>query len=188
MAHLPVNHPSRPFFRIVTFAVGGFLAVFGLVGIIVTWGEPLFDRGDHWVFGLRTNPAFALLSLLVGLVVASGAVYGRNVDHFLNLGGGMVFLLSGFVMQIVLHTPLNLLNFSLTNCSTAYVIGMIMLTAGLYGKTGSPQVEEDEDKLRHGGDSTRHSRAAVVTAPNDADGRSGAGVSLPDARARSRPD
>lgn len=151
MAHLPVNHPLRPLLRVITTLVGLYILAFGVVGLVDTWGLAFFDRGENWALGLRTNPAFSLLSILTGAVVAAGAIIGRNVDHFINLAGGVVFLVAGLVMMTLLHTGANLLNFSMTNCTVSYLIGLTLLWAGLYGKTGSREFAEAEDRLRHGG-------------------------------------
>ena len=44
---------------------GVYVLVFGVVGAVRTTGSPLFDRSDIVVLGLRTNLAFALLSVVV---------------------------------------------------------------------------------------------------------------------------
>lgn len=150
MAHLPVNHPARPFLRMLAGAAGLYVLVFGIVGLIQTWGESFFERGDTWVLGLKTNPAFSILSIVVGLVLVGGGVYGRNVDHFINLTGGVVFLVAGLAMMTVLHTDANLLNFSLSNCVVSFIIGLVLLHAGLYGKTGPGDLAEAEQRLRKG--------------------------------------
>jgi hypothetical protein len=150
MAHLPVNHPARPFLRVMAAAIGLYVLVFGVVGFIETRGLSFFDRGDTWVLGLKTNPAFSILSIVAGAILVGGAVYGRNVDHFINLYGGIVFLVAGLVMMTVLHTDANLLNFSLSNCVVSFLIGLALLDAGLYGKTGPRELAEAEDRLRHG--------------------------------------
>jgi Domain of unknown function (DUF4383) len=150
MAHLPVNHPARPLLRVLAAAVGLYVLAFGVVGVIESAGLDFFDRGDTWVLGLQTNPAFSYLSIAVGAVVAGGALYGHNVDHFINLYGGIVFLVAGLAMMTVLHTDLNLLNFSMTNCVVSFLIGLVLLDAGLYGKTGPVELAEAEDRLRHG--------------------------------------
>lgn len=150
MAHLPVNHPARPFLRVLAGAVGLYVLVFGIVGLIETWGQSFFERDDTWVLGLKTNPAFSVLSILAGLVVFGGAVYGGNLDHIINLYGGAVFLVAGLAMMSVLHFDLNLFNFSLSNCVASFIIGLVLLHAGLYGKTGSRDEAEAEHRLRHG--------------------------------------
>jgi uncharacterized protein DUF4383 len=150
MAHLPVNHPARPFLRVLAAVVGLYVLVFGIAGVVETRGLDFFDRGDTVVLGLQTNPAFSILSTVVGAVLAGGAVYGRNIDHFINLYGGIVFLVAGLAMMTVLHTDLNLLNFSMSNCVVSFVIGLVLLDAGLYGKTGPRELAEAEHRLRHG--------------------------------------
>jgi hypothetical protein len=150
MAHLPVNHPARTVLRVMTCLIGLYILVFGIAGLVRTWGEPFFSQGPTWVLGLRTNPAFSVLSILAGAVILGGALFGRNVDHFINLWGGVAFLVAGTVMMAVLNTTLNLLNFAITNTVVSFVIGLLLMLAGLYGKVGPPDLEEAEDKLRHG--------------------------------------
>jgi hypothetical protein len=177
MAHLPVNHPARPFLRVLAVAIGLYILVFGIVGVIETSGLSFFDRGDTWVLGLKTNPAFSILSIVAGAVLVGGAVYGRNLDHFINLYGGILFLVAGLVMMTVLHTDANLLNFSLSNCVVSFLIGLALLDAGLYGKTGPPALADAEERLRHG---------RLDPAVTDRDG-SAAPASVLDATDHSRP-
>ena len=176
MAHLPVNHPARPFLRVLAAAVGLYVLVFGIVGFIETRGQSFFERGDTWVLGLKTNPAFSILSIAAGLVLVGGAVYGRNIDHFIILTGGVVFLVAGLAMMTVLHTDANLLNFSLSNCVASFLIGLVLLHAGLYGKTGPAELADAEHRLRHG------RLRPSTTVPYE----SGAPVSAPDGTDRSR--
>ena len=165
MAHLPVNHPGRPFYRVLAGLIGLYILVFGVVGYLQTRDLTFFDRGETWVLGLQTNPAFSVLSVLAGIVLLGGAGYGRNADHLINLGGGGVFLLAGLVMLTVLRTDANLLNFAVANCVASFLIGLALLLAGLYGKTGSGEYAEAEDRLRHG--------AAATTEPPAERQRSG---------------
>jgi hypothetical protein len=150
MAHLPVNHPARPVYRTLSALVGLYILVFGITGLVQTWGLPFFDRGNNWVLGLQTNPAFSLLSTAAGAVILGGALYGHNVDHFINLWGSTVFVVAGVVMMALLNTQANLLNFSMTNVIVSFIIGLVLLLAGLYGKTGAPDLQQAEDQLRHG--------------------------------------
>lgn len=184
MAHLPVNHPARPLYRALEALIGLYILVFGIVGLVVTWDRSFFDRGENWVLGLQTNPAFSLLSIVAGAVLLGGVLYGRNVDHFLSLAGGIVFLVAGMVMMTLLRTEANLLNFTMVNCIVSFVIGLALLLAGLYGKTGPPELAAAEDRLCHGvrGDAERADRA-MVSGP----GGSPAPASPPGGTARSRP-
>lgn len=150
MAHLPVNHPARGVYRVIATAIGLYILLFGILGLVETWGRPFFDQSDTWALGLRTNPAFSVLSILVGAMLVGAVIYGHNVDHFLHLWGGIVFLVAGVVMMAVLHTAANILNFAVINSVVSFIIGTLLLLAGLYGKEGSPELEQAEAQLRHG--------------------------------------
>ena len=75
MAHFPVNHPARPLYRVFAGLVGVYILVFGVFGVVQTWGEPLFSRGSHWALGLRTNLAFSLVILPVLILGAAGGFF-----------------------------------------------------------------------------------------------------------------
>ncbi len=135
-SHLPVNHPLRPLYRVLVALVGAGIVVFGIVGFTRTRGTALFAQ-EHlpWVLGLRTNLAFALLSIVSGAVLVVCAVIGRNFDFRVNLLGGLLFMVVGMVMLGLLRTNVNLLGFSMTNCIVSFVIGTVVFAAGLYGRT-----------------------------------------------------
>jgi Domain of unknown function (DUF4383) len=151
MAHIPVNHPLQPVYRVLAFLVGLYVLVFGIVGLTRSTGHPFFAHHQAiTALGLNTNMAFSLLSIVAGAVVAVGAIYGRNIDHFINLAGGVVFLLSGLVMLVVQRTDANILNFTVRTCIVSFVIGTILSVAGLYGKTADADFAAAEDQHRRG--------------------------------------
>lgn len=149
MAHIPVNHPMRPLYRTLAGLIGLYILVFGIIGLIQTAGDPLFDRGDVWVLGLRTNLAFAILSIVYGAVLLAGAVIGGNVEHMINLGAGVVFIVVGLAMMTLMQTDANILNFSMVNSIVSFIFGLLVLTAGLYDKVGSAEDVEAEEAYRH---------------------------------------
>ncbi|QSB15444.1 DUF4383 domain-containing protein [Natronosporangium hydrolyticum] len=149
-SHLPINHPAGPYLRVLAGLAGLYVLAFGVAGLIETWGAPVFDRSETWVLGLRTNPAFSGLSTVVGLVLVGGAIYGRNLCHFINYFGGIVFLVAGLAMMTLLYTELNLLNYAMRNSIVSFVIGLILLLAALYGRIGSDDAAYAEEQLRHG--------------------------------------
>jgi hypothetical protein len=134
MAHLPVDHPLRGLYRGLAFLTGVALVVFGIAGYLKTSDMGFFQHPGMRVLGLTTNPAFSLLSLVVGAGVAIASAIGRNVDVPVNTVLGAVFMLAGLVMLCVLRTDLNFLAFSITNVNVSSVIGLILITAGLYGR------------------------------------------------------
>jgi Domain of unknown function (DUF4383) len=143
MAHIPVNHHLRQLYRTVAVLTGLYVLVFGIAGAVESAGSDFFDRGDIVALGLRTNMAFSVLSIVSGAVILGGVLLGRNIDQFINYWGGFLFLIVPTVMLLLLRTDGNILNFSITTVVVSYVIGMVLLAAGLYGKIGS---EEDEQK------------------------------------------
>ncbi|HEX6686511.1 MAG TPA: DUF4383 domain-containing protein [Candidatus Limnocylindrales bacterium] len=161
--HLPINHRLSGFYRFLAALAGIFLIVFGIVGLAQTLGDPFFDRGDVSALGLRTNLAFSLLSIVVGAIVLVGAMIGGNLAHYLNLFGGGVFWLAGLVMLVVLQTDANILNFQVSTCVVSFLLGTLLVLAGLYGKRGTQEEERAEDEFRHSG---RGLAAAHLTTPD----------------------
>ena len=154
MDHLPINHPLRPLWRGLAFLAGVYILVFGILGFINAR-----DAGLDWfaqeglpsVLFLKANPAFSLLSIVVGAVVVIGAVVGRNVDRWINLLAGVVFLLAGMAMLLLLRTDINFLGFTVSACVASFILGLIMFTAGLYGRVGSVAAAQREEKFRNRG-------------------------------------
>lgn len=149
MAHLPVNHPARPFLRFVAGAIGLYVLAFGVTGFVATRGESFFAREDTWSLGLATNPAFSVLSILAGAVLLGGALVGRNAAHLINLTGAVVFLVAGIAMMALLHSDANLLNFEMPNVIVSLLIGLLLLHAGLYTKVGPAELAAAEERFRH---------------------------------------
>lgn len=156
LRHLPVNHPTRPFLRFVAGLVGLYILVFGIVGVIETADLSFFSRADAWVLGLRTNPAFSILSIVAGTMLLCAVVIGRNLDHLLDLVGGGIFLVAGLVMMTLLRTGANFLNFAMANVIVSFLIGLVLLLAGLYGRVGPRELAEAEEYHRRSGASSSH--------------------------------
>jgi hypothetical protein len=139
MSHLPVNHPLRPLYRGLAALAGTYSLVFGIVGVTETRGSALFAQTNlPLALGLRTNLAFALLSIAGGAVILVSALIGRNLDALVNLVGGIVFMVVGMVMLGLLRTDANFLGFSMTTCIVSFVIGTVVFAAGLYGRSARP--------------------------------------------------
>jgi Domain of unknown function (DUF4383) len=150
MAHFPVNHPARPLYRLFSGLVGLYILVFGIIGVILSWGDPLFARDGQWVLGLRTNLAFALVSVLFGIFLLVGASRRRgNLGHYLNLTAGVVFLATALAMMAVLQTSANFLNFSMSTVLVSMIFGLLLLATGLYDKVGPPEYANEEERFRH---------------------------------------
>jgi hypothetical protein len=144
MAHTPVNHPLRPLYRVLAGLIGLYVLVFGIIGAVKTAGTDLFGDPAEYALGLRTNLAFALISIAAGVVIVAVCAIGRNLDHRVNQIAGYAFMAMGAVMLALLQTDGNFLNFSVATCIVSFVIGLVLLTAGLYGKIGSAEDVEAE--------------------------------------------
>lgn len=150
MAHIPVNHRLQPFYRAVAALCGLYILIFGIVGYLQTRGMETFASTDlDRVLGLTTNPAFAMMSIVAGVVLFGAAIIGRNVARFVNLAASVVFSVAGMAMLALLRTDLNVLGFSITNVVVSFILGMVLAAAGLYGKVGHPDTAEAEERLRH---------------------------------------
>jgi Domain of unknown function (DUF4383) len=149
MVHIPINHPLRPLYRTLAGLIGAYILVFGVIGLIRTWGDPLFDRGDVWVLGLRTNLAFAIISIAYGAVLLGGALVGGNVSHMINWVAGPLFMITGVGMMTVMQTDANILNFSMSTVILSLIFGLVVFTAGMYDKVGTSEDVEAEEAHRH---------------------------------------
>ncbi|TDB76634.1 DUF4383 domain-containing protein [Micromonospora sp. KC723] len=148
VVHLPLNHPARPLYRALAGLVGLYILVFGVWGVFLTWGDPLFDRDANFALGLRTNLAFSLASVLFGAVLLIGASRRNNLGHYMNLTAGAVFLVTSLLMMAVLQTPANFLNFSMSTVIVSMIFGLILLGTGLYDKVGTDEHAEEERRTR----------------------------------------
>jgi hypothetical protein len=153
MAHLPINHRLGGFYRTLAALAGLYLVLFGIIGASKTWGKESFFAQDinTEALGLQTNPAFSLLSIIVGAVIVLGALVLRNFDHFINYAGGVVFWVAGLIGLILIRTGANFLNFEVSTCVVSFIIGTVLVLAGMYGKRGTAQQAEEEEIFRHSG-------------------------------------
>ncbi len=141
MSHLPVDHPLRGLYRGLALLTGVLLVVFGAVGYVQTSDLPFFHQEGERVLGLSTNPAFAVLSLVTGVIVLVASAVGRNVDVPVYHAVGWLFMVAGLVMLCVIRTDLNVLASSITNVNVSFVVGVILVTAGLYGNVSRQSVK-----------------------------------------------
>jgi hypothetical protein len=148
MAHFPLNHPLRPLYRTLAGLTGLYILIFGCVGLTKTIGETLFARESNWALGLRTNLAFAIVSVIWGLIVLVANLIGGNVGHYTNLAGAVVFMVTGIFMLAFMQTPVNFLNFSVSTAILSLIFGVILLLAGMYDKTGTPESARAEQVFK----------------------------------------
>jgi peptidoglycan/LPS O-acetylase OafA/YrhL len=149
MAHYPVNHHLRQTYRFLAFLAGAYLLVTGVIGVATTWGDSFFNRGHDWSLGLRINPAAAWLLAILGLIIVGATLAGGNVHQqvALILGWGLCGL--AMVIMATMQTDANAFNASMINVLVLVVLGLVLLTAGLFGKVGSVQAARAEEAAAH---------------------------------------
>jgi hypothetical protein len=150
MSHIPVNHHLRPLYRAIAALIGIYVLLFGVVGIISSAGTQLLARGDISALGLRTNLAFSVASVAAGALILLSVIVGRGVYYVMGVWGGVAFMVVGLVMLALLNTDLNVLNFSVATVMVSFVFGILLFSAGLYGKSGAPEVARAGEAVRHG--------------------------------------
>ncbi|MFJ8943663.1 DUF4383 domain-containing protein [Streptomyces sp. NPDC102395] len=133
--HLPVDHRLNKVYRVGAGLMGAGLLTFGIFGILHRIG--FFDTGGDTVWSLNTNGALSWLSVAVGLLLMVGMVIGGNFASTLNMTLGVLFVLSGFLNMGLLETDYNFLAFQIQNCLLSFVIGILLLVFGMYGRVGS---------------------------------------------------
>ncbi|MGW0838987.1 DUF4383 domain-containing protein [Streptomyces sp. NPDC002787] len=155
--HLPVDHRLSRVYRFGAGLMGLFLVVFGIFGLIdrVGW----FDtRGDE-VVGLSTNGTLSVLSIAVGLLLLVGMVIGGNFASTLNMTLGILFILSGFANMALLDTDSNFLAFRIQNVLFSFVVGILLMTFGMYGRVGTALPHENPYwRARHPEEAEREER------------------------------
>jgi hypothetical protein len=172
--HLPVDHRLSRFYRIGAGLMGLVLLAFGILGMIDKVG--FFDTRGDTVAGLNTNGALSVLSVCVGLLLFVGMVIGGNFASTLNMVLGVLFILSGFVNLALLDTGLNFLAFRIQNVLFSFVVGVLLMFFGMYGRVGSalphdnpywrarhPEQAAREQRLRAGLQARALTRAAKAT-------------------------
>lgn len=150
-AHFPINHHLRPLYRLLASVAGLYMLVFGVVGFAQTSGADFFTRDEtEWVLGLRTNPAFALLSIVAGVIVLGANIIGRNLGHRINQLAGIVLTIVGMASLALMQTEANVFAFSMVNVIVTFILAGVIGVASLYDRVGSVSQAKAEEDFRHG--------------------------------------
>ncbi|XXZ51559.1 DUF4383 domain-containing protein [Streptomyces cavourensis] len=138
---LPVDHHLASVYRAGAALCGCILLVFGSLGFADAL-TPFSTSGDR-IAGMTTNAALSTVSVVVGLALLVGAGVGGNFASTLNLTVGALFLVSGFYHLFVLDRQANFLDFGMTNVMFSFVMGLLILTFGMYGRVSSKLSHEN---------------------------------------------
>jgi hypothetical protein len=150
MAHFPVNHPLRPLYRALSGLAGIYLIIVGIIGLIVTSGDGLFGTAGHRVLGQGTNLFWSIVSLIIGAIVVVATVLGGNILSETDKYIGWGLLVVGTFGLVVARTDANVLDFSITTVVVTYLVGLVLIMAGLYSKVALPQEAGAPRQVREG--------------------------------------
>ncbi|MEU9235262.1 DUF4383 domain-containing protein [Streptomyces subrutilus] len=156
--HLPADHKLSKVYRVGAGLTGLLLVVFGVLGLIDRIG--FFDTGGDTVLALNTNGALSVLSICIGALLFTGMVIGGTFASTVNIVLGLLFIASGFVNLALLDTELNFLAFKIPNVLFSFVVGVMLMWFGMYGRVGSALPHDNPYwRARHPEQAAREDRA-----------------------------
>lgn len=156
--HLPSDHKLSKVYRVGAGLTGLLLIAFGILGLIDRIG--FFDTGGDTVLALNTNGALSVLSICIGGLLFAGMVIGGSFASTLNIVLGVLFIASGFVNLALLDTQLNFLAFRIPNVLFSFVVGVMLMWFGMYGRVGSALPHDNPYwRARHPEQAAREQRA-----------------------------
>ncbi|MFJ1604086.1 DUF4383 domain-containing protein [Streptomyces sp. NPDC088253] len=159
--HLPVDHRLNTFYRIGAGLMGLFLLAFGILGLTNRVG--FFTTHGDTVIGLNTNGSLSVLSICVGLLLFVGMVIGGNFASTLNMVFGVLFILNGFLNLALLDGRYNFLAFHIQNVLFSFVVGILLMFFGMYGRVGSALPHDNPYwKARHPEEAERAERIRAL--------------------------
>ncbi|HET6360377.1 DUF4383 domain-containing protein [Streptomyces sp.] len=162
--HLPVDHRLNQVYRVGAGLMGLVLLAFGILGLIDEVG--FFDTDGDTVAGLNTNGALSVLSICIGLLLFVGMVIGGNFASTLNMVLGIAFILSGFINLALIDTTFNPLAFEIQNVLFSFVVGVLLMFFGMYGRVSSTLPHDNPYwKARHPDRAAQPQASAQADAP-----------------------
>ncbi|MET9852699.1 DUF4383 domain-containing protein [Streptomyces sp. NPDC006450] len=162
--HLPSDHRLSKVYRVGAGLTGLLLVAFGILGLIDRIG--FFDTGGDTVLALNTNGALSVLSICIGLLLFVGMVIGGTFASTLNIVLGVLFIASGFVNLALLDTEMNFLAFHIPNVLFSFVVGVMLMWFGMYGRVGSALPHDNPYwRARHPEQAAREQRARTSGRP-----------------------
>jgi hypothetical protein len=128
----PGQHPVHTVHRVSAAALGGFLLLFGVLGL--SRGLALLAPAGSAVMGLTTNGLLSIVSVIVGIALVGAAVRGGPAASTVSLVVAVGFMVSGMVNVFLLTSPMNMLAFTLPNVLFSFAVGGTLLVLGAYGR------------------------------------------------------
>jgi Domain of unknown function (DUF4383) len=143
------RHPVFLVHRIGAVVVGLVLWVFAILGLVGHVG--FFSTDGAHALGMTSNGLLSTISLVVGAVLIASALRGGpTAATTLTVVGGL-FVLSGLLNMIVLGKSANYLAFTIANVIFSLVLGLVMLSVGLYGRASGQLPPDNPYRQARGG-------------------------------------
>lgn len=130
--HLPADHRLGQVYRWGSILSAVVLLVFGIMGLLDS--IPFFSTTGRHVMGLSSNGLLSVASIVVAVFLLVAARRGGTFASTANMIMGIVFILAGLLGLAVMDTGANFLAFGLPNVFFSFVVGLIMMTFGMYGR------------------------------------------------------
>ncbi len=146
MPHFPLNHPLSGLYRGLAVLTAALMVIYGLA--------------------FSDNGIFTVVLIVLAVPVLLGVFLGRGRQHYLQETIGTVLIALGLAGLAVLHSPYNYLDLTVPACVALFLFGSVLITAGMYTKTGTPAQARAEEAYRHSGDGRVAEPAKVISAPH----------------------
>ncbi len=99
----------------------------------------------------------------MGLLLFVGMVIGGNFASTLNMVFGVLFILNGFLNLALLDGRYNFLAFHIQNVLFSFVVGVLLMFFGMYGRVGSALPHDNPYyKARHPEEAERAERIRAL--------------------------
>ncbi|MFI8101221.1 DUF4383 domain-containing protein [Streptomyces sp. NPDC086023] len=165
---LPVDHRLHRVYGIGAGLCGLLLLVFGFLGFADSLS--FFSTEGQRIAGLSTNGLLSSISVLFGVLLIVAAVIGGNFASTVNIAVGVLFVASGFVHLFLIDRPGNILDFGLSNVIFSFLMGLLVMTFGMYGRvSGGLPHDNPYWQRRHPRQAAREKAAARRRALQPAD-------------------
>ncbi|SIO87308.1 hypothetical protein BQ8420_15860 [Nocardiopsis sp. JB363] len=150
-------------YRIGAGLTGLILIGFGIAGMMIRL--PLFDTQGEVIAGLSTNGALSFLSIAIGSLLVGAMVLGGTFASTVCVVVGVGFIVSGLANLFLMSTDFNILAFSMPNVIFSFVVGLLVMTFGMYGRFSGGLTEDNPYRMHR--ESKHHGRVPAPRAEHE---------------------
>lgn len=129
---MPFNTRVRRIYRAILGALGIGITAFSAAALAKAFGDPFFGDSGIKLLGAEVNPASAVFWLIIGLLLLTTVLIGRNVLPTMATAIGSFLLGFGVVLLGIIRTPANIFAYTLGDAFITFVIALVILWCGMY--------------------------------------------------------